>query len=78
MFKKQYDFWIEIINFQINWMDQAVPLAHNKMAITAALRETLPNRRQEVMQKKMFAAEILTKYPRLKDFDGEMVIICIG
>ncbi|TLY45154.1 MAG: hypothetical protein E6K54_08925 [Gammaproteobacteria bacterium] len=54
-------------------MEQKVPTLENKEEIMKALKETLPNRREEIIKENKFAGQILAKYPRLKDFKGEMV-----
>lgn len=50
-----------------------MPVSHKKGEIMQTLAETYPNRRSWIKKQKPSANEIFQKYPRLLDFNGEMV-----
>lgn len=47
----------------------------HKQTIINALEETRANRQNEIISNKPTITEILEKYPRLADYNGEMVTI---
>lgn len=67
----RYHFFV--LFFKISWMKCKNPTDSNKAAITSCLKETLPNRRNWITEKRPTISEIFEKYPRLSDYKGEMV-----
>lgn len=53
-------------------MKLKTPSPENRPSIVAALKDTFTNRRTIILEKAV-AGQILQQYPRLKDFNGEMV-----
>lgn len=54
-------------------MRHTVADENNKKEIISALDQTRANRQQEIQSAKRTITDILQKYPRLKDYKGEMV-----
>ena len=50
------------------------PIESNKQVIKTCLEETFLNRRNWIMENEPAISEIFDMYPRLIDFNGEMVI----
>lgn len=48
---------------------------YNKQAICKALQHTIANRQKEIKDLNMTIAEVFKRYPRLIDYNGEMVSV---
>ena len=51
------------------------PSPSNRTAIENCLKETLPNRREWISNQGPTISEIFNEYPRLLDYNGDMVMI---
>ncbi|XP_063220884.1 uncharacterized protein LOC134530173 [Bacillus rossius redtenbacheri] len=55
------------------WMKHTVPKDIHKREIVNCLKSTFPNRRQWILSKHPSVTEIFNEYPRLADYEGEMI-----
>ncbi|XP_031784834.1 uncharacterized protein LOC103316353 [Nasonia vitripennis] len=59
---------------KISYMEHKYPSPEHKESITATLKETFFNRRNWILGESPTIAEVLQKYPRLQDYNGDMII----
>ena len=57
-------------------MQVRTPRRENKTAIMESLAITIGNRRKYIREESPTIAEIVQKYPRLRDYEGDMVSDC--
>ncbi|XP_033208048.1 uncharacterized protein LOC117167319 [Belonocnema kinseyi] len=63
----------EELDSKIAWMKCTNPSDSNKQNIATHLQETLQNRRDWIIKKSPNISQILHEYPRLLDYNGEMI-----
>lgn len=62
--------------FQINTLKFKLPSAKNRLSIEELMAATRLYRRNWILSESPSISQIFDQYPRLIDFDGEMVMIC--
>ncbi|XP_036138784.1 uncharacterized protein LOC118644388 isoform X3 [Monomorium pharaonis] len=62
-----------VLEEKILWMKHKLPSDSNKELIKKCLKETFSNRRQWIISSGPVISNIFEKYPRLLDYNGEMI-----